>query len=489
MDFLDPKKKQSYTTRLYLGYVLMAVLICLGAIILLFAAFGYGVKRDGAVVQNGTVFLASKPNDAEIKVTNKQSNFEKTVVAPERLGLNQGKYDFVFLKQGYRAWQKSVDVYGGKIHRLDYIFLFPEKLTTKKITSLSELPSVYSLSPDRKKLLVNQQNSFDRFTVYDISNSEFKSNNITFPKNLFINKTPQSTLKVIEWSSDNKSLLVSFSTSSGKEFALLDISSPSSSVNLSNFYKKKLSSVRLRDKSSDKFFIQINSSIYAGELGAVDLTKIINDSLAYEPYKNNQIVFINPKNKQKTNKVKLQLWDESRGILTIRSLPASNSYLLDISEYDGRQHIIEAQKGNNVARIYIDPLKNSIENNDPLFSTRAITLSDIQSISFSDNARFVSVRSGVNFGVVDLEDGQRFKYRINNNNQPLIFSDWMDGYRLISQTKDKLSVSDFDGLNRYELFNDSQFLPPVFNNDYSTIITVSNKNGQYQLDASSLEIQ
>jgi hypothetical protein len=66
MDFLDPKRKKSHHKRLFIGYLLMAVAVAMGTLILLFSAFGYGVDRKtGDVIQNGTVFVDSQPGGSK----------------------------------------------------------------------------------------------------------------------------------------------------------------------------------------------------------------------------------------------------------------------------------------------------------------------------------------------------------------------------------------------------------------------------------------
>lgn len=131
MDFLDPKKKKSHKIRLYIGYALMTIAIGIGAMVLLYAAYGYGVDRSGNVFQNALVFLASTPDGAEVNIKNQSGSYSQTTTTSTRLVLPGDDYNFELLKQGYRTWSRNVSLRGGQVERLVYPFLFPNDLVTK----------------------------------------------------------------------------------------------------------------------------------------------------------------------------------------------------------------------------------------------------------------------------------------------------------------------------------------------------------------------
>ncbi len=67
MDYLDPVKKKAHKRRLYLGYGLMAIVVAFATIILVYLGSGFYVDRQtGALIQNGQILVASRPEGAEI---------------------------------------------------------------------------------------------------------------------------------------------------------------------------------------------------------------------------------------------------------------------------------------------------------------------------------------------------------------------------------------------------------------------------------------
>jgi hypothetical protein len=104
MDFLDPRKKRAHHIRLMIGYCLVAIAIGLGTVVLVYSAYGYGVNtKNGDIVQNGLLFVDSKPGGANIYLNNKSVN--QTTSA--RLILPAGDYDLALKKTGYRDWERK----------------------------------------------------------------------------------------------------------------------------------------------------------------------------------------------------------------------------------------------------------------------------------------------------------------------------------------------------------------------------------------------
>src|SRR5665213_2134399 len=108
MDFLDPKKHRRHMIQLMVGYVLVGSAILIATIILLELAYGYGLK-NGQVIQNGLVFVSSKPNPAEISFNGKAIKARTNT----RQVLQSGIYTMRLSLTGYQDWQQTIDVEGG----------------------------------------------------------------------------------------------------------------------------------------------------------------------------------------------------------------------------------------------------------------------------------------------------------------------------------------------------------------------------------------
>src|SRR3954470_8106032 len=103
MDFLDPKKRRRQAIMLMSGYVLIGIGLVIATVVLFYQAYGFGLGKNGKVVQNGLVFVGTTPSGAQIRlngVLNKaQSN--------SRLSLLSGNYHIALDRTGYRPWQQD----------------------------------------------------------------------------------------------------------------------------------------------------------------------------------------------------------------------------------------------------------------------------------------------------------------------------------------------------------------------------------------------
>jgi hypothetical protein len=494
MDFLDPKKKRSSVIRLYIGYGLMTILIVIGAVVLLYAAFGYGVNKDGEVYQNSTVFLASDPSGADASIKNNSTGEVKSVTTNDRLTLPQGDYKVDFTKSGYRPWVKSVELRGGQISRLDYAFLFPKRLIAKDIAKYSVMPGLITTSPDRSKQLIQKPNSSLQFDLFDNNNLAKPPILIELSNKLFSGLATSSEINLVEWSNDNRHVLLSYRTRSGNKFVLIDTKSPENSININTKYTKNFISVRLRDKSPDNLYLlSSDGTLKTGSLKNATLQKVLSNVGQFQPYKNDLILFINNRDSQKkTKSVKAQLWDSGKGLITIKELPQSNKYFIDLADYDGDLYVaVGASSGRDEMYVFRDPFSSAEQKGDPAYFARTLRLEDIQQLSFSINARFICTQSGSSFDIYDAEDDRQYKFSLDKKYTDVDSHKWMDGHRLIVNSIGNVVEFDFDGTNVNELTKSINNEATSFNGDYSAMsaIAPATKKSPYIFQSFELRVK
>jgi hypothetical protein len=156
MDFLDPRKRRSHNIRLFVGYFLISIVIGLATIILVYAAYGYGINtKTGQIIQNGLLFVDSKPGGADIYLNNQKRSTQTAA----RLVLPSGFYNLRIQKDGYQSWQRSFILDEHTVSRYVYPFLFPTKPITFNLKNYTSVPQIITQSPDRHWLLLTVENS------------------------------------------------------------------------------------------------------------------------------------------------------------------------------------------------------------------------------------------------------------------------------------------------------------------------------------------
>ncbi len=478
MDFLDPRKRRWERVRLMIGYGLMAVAIGLGTLILVYAAYGYGINtKTGDIVQNGLLFVDSKPSGADIYLNNKSINSTTSA----RLVLQAGNYDLKLAKSGYRDWQRVVALDEHAIVNYVYPFLFPKKPVTADIKTYASQPALITASPDRHWLLVQTVDTnlktvtFDEYDTGTLAKAGAAQPIVTvsIPAAVIPGYGPDSTLKEVEWSTDNNRLLLEHTGASGVEFIVFDRSDPAGSFNVNQTCGANPTQVALRDKKVNQLYVynQSSESLQLCDTDKPELAPpIINHVLAFKPYGSDTVMYVTASG-QPAGKVSAHIWQAGKNY-SLSNFAAGSKYLIDTAQFQGHSYFVAGSDASDRVNIYKDPVDKirdpSIGKAIPLLALHDMGATDAK---FSTNTRFISLQSGQNFAVYDLETKDIFNYSVKI---PLTGSlHWMDGHRLMGASGGSMFVMDYDSTNQQILAASTLPEAGFFNRDYTQLVVTA----------------
>lgn len=475
MDFLDPKKKRAQLIKLYIGYALVAVAIGIGTIVLLYASFGYGVDRHtGQVIQNGLVFVASKPDGAAIKVVGADKKAQPPAQTDTRLTIPAGQYTVSLAKDGYRPWQRNITLDGGSVERLVYPVLFPQTLTTREQQTYTAAPSLMTESPDRHWLLVLKPGTHNQFDVFDANDPKQVPKIALLPDTVFSPGTTHS-LEVVEWSSNNKNLLLKHTFDGNNEFILMNHENTGDSININKTFNMVPLDVVLYDKQPEQVYLHIQNGglLQLGNLKDRKITPMLTNVVAFKPHGTDMIEYITDSTLAGSGKVSVRLHTKDNDY-TVRELPGGTTYVLDIARFDNHWFVVVGAQSENKVYVYEDPL-NVLAKKDPktTLNARTMRLEKPTHVSFSNNARFIAAQGGQQFAVYDAETDRQYRYQLAEPLDGMHPATWMDGHRLLSVSADKVLVFDFDGSNIQSLNRSLPTVTPVFNREYLNLYTLA----------------
>lgn len=469
MDFLDPKKKRAHTIRLFIGYGLVATALLLGSVLLLFAAFGYGISRStGEVIQNGLLFVDAHPQAARMFI-NGQDKGE----TDGRFVLEANTYNLELRRDGYRSWKRDFTLEGGNIVRLVYPFMFPEKLTSKDIQTFNAPPDIVTESPDRKWIVMHDQSEPTVFRVLDTSTDDFATNTIRIPDSLLAGRTGAQSMEFVEWSTDNRHVLLKYKYEGGFDYIIIDRQG-GISYNLTEVFAKAYTTVSFRDKKFDQLYLHdaATGQLLTGNLQNRTSTATATDVISFWPYKDNMVLYVTSANVKTPEKVALRLKD-GQVTYTIRELVKSDVYLLNMAEFDSETYVIGGARADGKIYVYKNPIKELKTNATAMLPSILMRLENPEHLSFSSNARFASVQSGGKFEVYDFETEQKYSYDTKIKLAAPQKAKWMDGHRLmLTDADNKLTIFDYDGLNSQQLVITNPAYVPMFDRDYNQLFTV-----------------
>lgn len=468
MDFLDPKKKRAHTIRLFIGYCLIAIAILLATTLLLFAAMGYGINRTtGEVTQNGLVFVDAHPESAAIKI-----NGQDKGQTDGRFVFEAGRYSLELNRDGYRTWRKDFTVEGGSIVRLVYPFLFPTQLVTGTTLATTSTPDLVTNSPDRHWIIVHNPDAMSTFQVIDTSTKVNTPVAVTVPNAVLGSHSGAQSLEFTEWSTDNRHVLLKHTFVGGYDYIIFDREKPETSTNISQLLSKNFSSVTLFDKQSDKIY---GYDATGGVLQSVDLkskvaTTVASNVISFWPYKDTNVLYATAQGANE-GKVAVHIRDGQTDYV-LRELVAGPKYLLNLAEFDSHMYLAAASSTDGKLYIYKDPL-TALKKNDPSLNIPLLLLKldNPDYVTFSANARFISLQAGSKFEVYDAETKQQYRFDTKLPLDAGQKASWMDGHRLMLTSEGKMRVFEFDGLNMQTLVNTQAGFIPSFDRDYTALFT------------------
>lgn len=478
MDFLDPEAKRRRGIRLMVGYVLTGILIITASIILVFQAYGFDVDRKtGEVIQNGLVFVDSAPDKAAIYINGR---IHKDVTNT-RFTLPEGKYDLTIKKDGYRDWHRTFNLRGGDIERFTYPMLILSNLEQQEIANLGAAPGFTTQSPDRRWVLVAKSGSITEFSEYDLnsidkSNEKPKERSFTLPSALFKAAEGPHSLELVEWSTDNKHVLVKHVYNGGLEYAVISRDAPETSININQLLALHPTTVTLRDKKFDQWYVFTQEG---GVLQTADAKKNIATQLTgigvYKSHDDNTLVYILPVANSPSQRVMLRQNDKTYMLREIANGPAQ----LDIARYDDAWYVVIGSDADKKTYIYKNPV-DVLDKNDELKPAPIAILkhsSPLTWVAFSNNTRFIVAQSGQHIETYDAEYKETFRYDIPEQFDTDTKLTWMDGHRIIARSQKQVMSFDFDGSNLQKYVPALGGNTAFFDRDYTVLYTF-NTSGQ-----------
>ncbi len=493
MEFLDPKKQRAYNIKLFVGYFLVAICLVLAGIILLYQANGFGITREGNVVQNGLIFVSAQPRPADIYIDNQLYKDQTNT----RILLQAGQYKFRVQRDGYRPWQRSITIEGGSVSHFDYPLLFPTDLKTNKVADFASVPKLTIQSPDRRWLVVQNGVDFATMTIFDLA--DYKkigtTETVTIPASVFGLNAGTHSWELVEWSTDNRHVLLKHITTEGEknssEYILFDITKPEASQNLSKLFGESAGMIQLKDKKYDKYydFSAANRTLSTRTLSQPAPDLVLKDVLQYKPYGSDKILYATTVGAA-DGMVSVRLL-EGKDTYQIRQVPIGDKYFMDMASYSGDWYVLAGSSNDTKSYLYKDPQGYSRDNpQKPLVPVQILKIANPTFAQFSDNTRFLMVENGLNIAVYDAENDKGYNYTLQKAiDAPQQHVRWLHGHHFAYVSDGKLVVCDFDNTNYQTL----QALDPTtyfsFDRDYNHVYSFARPTSSVENATMPLELQ
>lgn len=435
MHSVNTKKNRVIALRVT-AYAATIILSIITTILLLFVSLGYRFNAEEGIIQSGLLLVDSKPEAGKIYINGELKDNQ----TPGRFVLPVGDYELSLERANYRGWKKQIPIRGEAVERVAYPLLIPTKLTTSPLLEITK-PQMVSQSLDNKQLLyfVDGETVLHRI---ELDAKSPKSTELALSSAFSKESGSIGTLRVIEWSLNNRFALIEQKLPSGQTSVVsLEVAKPDEAVNLT----KKFGATPLGDPhyvggKTDEIYA-LNEGVlrrYAINDGTADV--VLQRVQSYSPYGDKTIAYTRLSEDSLSIEAAIV---RDKTTATLQTVPVSSNMIVNYSEYD--KHGYMAVSSNESVVIYRDPLNKPILAKQLPFVT--LPLAGAQYIRFSPNSQFVVLQNGSNFLTYDFENKHQSAFKISGE---IVGANprWMNDSHLQYQSVDGMNyLTEFDNQN------------------------------------------
>lgn len=473
MDYLDPKKKKAHKIRLLLGYVLFAVAILLATILLVFIANGYYVDRNtGQVIQNGLIFIDSKPTGAEVFINGQKQRGTTDM----RLVIPGGEtYTIDIQKEGYRPWSRTLLLESGTLRELTYARLIPEELITEPLADISANPYSASQSVDKRWLSLTYQENPLLISVFDLSTAVPTEQQIIIPQNIVPNAST-ARVEIIDWASDNRTFIAEITSGNLVNYVLFDRQDPEVAVNLNTRFGSNNLEISLQDRARDRFFAfnKETKLLYSATLnGGLSESPVVDkELLAYATFENDWFTYITESGKEGL----VQAWF-TRGDKTIllTEIKTDSDYFVELAKLGDTPIMAVGSPAEDRAIVYRDPQRYLDDNPEVRIpvATTVLRVKNPQDVIISSDSSVILAYGPENMASHEFDADRSYNFTLDIDIQESQRPRWLDGQHISVSAGGIQYTIDFDGSNVYELVASPPRLGSFYSEDVETMFTFS----------------
>ena len=455
MEFINPILKQKHKKRLTVGYLLLTLLVGLATYILVATAMGYEIlQRDGQIIQNGIVFLDSKPVRTEIFVNGKKESSKTDA----RLTLPEGDYEIILKADGYKDWTKRLAISGGKVSFINYPRLFPSDLKVIDLKAYEGKDSgLYTQSPDKRWILFQPDITKPEINIIDTVQINQPQQVISLPSQVLgAPNTKLGSLKIVEWASDNKHMLMQHTPASGAvTFTIIDREDLSKSVYLNTLLNVLPTKVSLIDGKVDQVYLYFASGgiLRIGDMKSKTIgSQLFEQVLDFKHITNGRLMVITTKNSS-TGKATVNSVDGDKTFLIGEvDYDPNGQYILEAAQFSGDWYYVVGSKVSEKVHVYKNPqnFADSIKVKSPnIFTTLRSGIP--QHVGFSPQKRFILVHGAQIFSIYDTNTKTSYRINLPGQLDTGTTISWVNEFIVQYSIGGKLIYSEFDGKNSREM--------------------------------------
>lgn len=444
--YRPPSKRKQLLQRIAI-YSLMTLSVVGLVTLLIFFTLGYRYNQDDGLVQTGLVQFGSKPSGAAVTIDGRGFGAR----TPSKTSLEQGPHDITIQRDGYRQWQKAIDVVGGAVLWLNYARLIPAELNPENVATFSTVSST-AVSPDAKWMLVVEDPSSPTLRLIDLSKeTAIEPRALKLPDNLYTKPAEGEAqrFELEKWDSSSRYVIMKHIYGSKHEWLVIDTQDIAASQNISQLVGVDASQIIFGNNSSTVLFAQIGNTIRRIDRSNATLSKPLVDNIAeFSLYGDDTVIFTSQP-REKTGKRDVgyyRIGEDKVYVVGTYADTAGVSARMAISQYFGDTYFAVAHGG--TVDIFLGDVGVPTDQWEEIDS---LELAGVQHLSIVTAGRFVIAQAGAAYTVYDLELKKMTTTQLRGEGSVSQELRWLDGYNIWSDRGGMLRLYEFDGANQHDI--------------------------------------
>ncbi|MET0980413.1 MAG: PEGA domain-containing protein [Candidatus Saccharimonadales bacterium] len=450
--YRQPSKRKQLLRRISIYSVMSTAVIVLVAI-LVFFMLGYQFNRaDGTIEQGGLVQFNTQPTGADVIIDGKTLGTRTA----SRKTLDPGQHYITMQREGYKTWQKSIDVTAGGVLWLTYARLVPNDLTPKNMASFATVSST-AASPDNRWMAIKEDPATPTIRLANLSRDDVEVTTLEIPEASYTapSADKSQSFSLEKWNPSSRFILVKHTYDDTKiEWIVVDSQNIDATKNITTQLGIEATKLTFTSNNASVLYALVDSGVRKIDLGAMTVSGPLVSSVAeFSLYDNTRIVYTTLPDPA-TNVRSVGYHDEGAAkSRTLRSYSDSGQVPLHISVGKYFDDFYVALAYDQTVEVMKGALPRS-DTTNPSALTAYATMSvpgGVQYLSIVTNGRFVVAQTPTSYVVNDLELKKMTTTTVSADAPLQRELRWLDGFTVWNDQTGTLRSYEFDGGNQHDL--------------------------------------
>lgn len=476
-----PSKRRQLVQRIAV-YSLMSVTVAGLVTVLIFLMLGYRFDRaDGKIEQGGLLQFDTQPDGATVTIDGVSFGTR----TPSKTTLASGQHFITMERDGYKKWQKSIDLAAGSVLWLNYARLIPTDLNQQTVANFTTVSNALS-SPDDKWMAIKEDPATPQIHRADLGRDDAEITVITIPENAYTkpSKEKAQQFSFETWDPSGRYLLVRHVyDKTNTEWIVVDMEGSDPARNITATLGVEAVNPMFSNRDARILYAIVDGDLRRIDLGASTLSgPLIENVASFALHDRATITYVTTVD-AKTKQRSVGYYDDGAAkARTLRSYNDTKAPLqLVVDKYFGDHYIAIAH--DDVLEIFEGDLPRSDASSPSSIKTVAtVTIPEGSDyLSSYTNGRFIVSQKGASFTVYDLELKKMTTTNLKGAAKVTEKLRWIDAYTVSSDRDGMLRLYEFDGANQQDIMPvvpgmDATFSP---SGKYMYGISMSDKNSYH----------